>query len=59
MFVGNTYEYEKLVSWINKPQESGEKLHYKNVCIVTGSSGIGKTYGINIALTSSNKHIYK
>ena len=59
MFIGNTYEYDKLVSWINKPQESGEKLHYKNVCIVTGSSGIGKTFGINIALKASNKHIYK
>jgi hypothetical protein len=59
MFIGNIHNYTKLVSWINKTQEPEEKLHYKHICIVIGDIGIGKTYGIQKALESSDKTIYK
>lgn len=59
MFIGNPQQYAKLLSWISKPELPGEKLQHKNVCIVIGSNGIGKTHSINIALESSGKKIYK
>jgi hypothetical protein len=59
MFIGNNSNYLKLVSWINKNQETEEKLYYKHICIVIGDIGIGKTYGIQKALDETNKTIYK
>ena len=59
MFIGNSQQYAKLLSWISKPEQPGEKLQHKNICIVIGSNGIGKTHGIKEALESSSKKIYK
>jgi len=59
MFIGNAQQYTKLESWISKPEISGEKLDYKHICIIIGDSGVGKSYGIQNALDSSSKKIYK
>ena len=59
MFIGNLRQYTRLVSWIEKSVESGEILSYKHICIVIGASGIGKTHGIENAIKSTSKHLYR
>lgn len=59
MFIGNSRQYSKLISWLQKPIESGETLHYKHICIVIGAPGIGKTYGIDTAVKSVSKTLYR
>jgi len=59
MFIGNSQQYSKLETWIKKPLESTEKLSYKHICIVIGTPGIGKTFGIENAITSSSKIMYR
>ena len=59
MFIGNLRQYNRLVSWIQKPIETGEILHYKHICIIIGSSGIGKSFGIENAIKSTSKNIYR
>jgi chromosomal replication initiation ATPase DnaA len=59
MFIGNAQQYARLESWISKPEIVGEKLDYKHICIIIGDSGVGKSYGIQTALNSSSKKIYK
>jgi hypothetical protein len=59
MFIGNSQNYARLEAWISRSQESHEKLQYKHVCIVTGESGIGKTFGIEKAIAASNRTLYK
>ena len=59
MFIGNPQHYSNLVSWIQKPIESGETLHYKHICIVIGDGGIGKSYGIESAAKSTSKILYR
>jgi hypothetical protein len=59
MFIGNSQQYSKLETWIKKPLESTEKLTYKHICIVIGAPGIGKTFGIENAITSCSKIMYR
>jgi hypothetical protein len=59
MFIGNSQQYSKLETWIKKPLESTEKLSYKHICIVIGAPGIGKTFGIENAITSCSKIMYR
>ncbi len=49
-FIGNEKAYSTLINWLKKPIE-GTILGYNNVCVIIGSSGIGKTYGINKAVS--------
>ena len=59
MFIGNLRQYTRLVSWIEKSVESGEILSYKHICIVIGAPGIGKSYGIDKAVKSISKILYR
>lgn len=49
MFVGNIIQYNEFVTWLAAESTP------ENVCVISGSSGCGKTYGINSAATQTSK----
>ena len=59
MFIGNSRQYTKLTTWLQKSIEPGEILNYKHICIVIGAPGIGKSYGIDKAVKSISKILYR
>jgi hypothetical protein len=59
MFIGNSHNYLKLVSWMQNPIILTDKLSYKHICIVIGDAGVGKSYGIESAANDSSIILYR
>ena len=53
-FIGNINAFNEIQRWINTPSKN-VKLFYNDICILFGSPGSGKTYGINKIIEESNK----
>ena len=57
MFIGNVLKYNELVAWIGKHSEPEPELESESesICVVSGPTGCGKTFGIKAAIAASGK----
>lgn len=55
-FIGNSYYYNLLIEWLNKPLNT-KTLTSTCICFIIGRHGVGKTYGITKAIQETGHNI--